>query len=193
MKMLLAQESFVITFLFFTLLLMTPACSWLQTHNNQAHRIRSLGGCGRSCRESTYKNMVSNIHMSESDGEQESSNSITKWSNPSYSSEQLKQWWDSIDRALISVGTKGVQQSHVNSLLETLKSHERVKVKLASDRMNSVDTATTFMNNDMLKNNAELLECRKREIMVGRTASTPVQPIKIGKTRDQSWFKQPKK
>ena len=117
----------------------------------------------------------------------------TKWLNPNYSPEQLRQWWDGVDKSLISVGTKGVQQSHINSLLETLKSHERVKVKLASDKMNSVDIAAIFMDNDVLKDNAELLECRRREIMVGRTDNTPVQPVKLGKTRDQSWFKQPKK
>ena len=186
------HELYLLSCLFFCVLLVTPGHSWLQMHNNPTP-LRSSMRFGSRCHGNTRERWVLIVHMSESNWELESPDSPTKWSNPSYSSDQLKQWWDSIDRALISVGTKGVQQSHVNSLLETLKSHERVKVKLASDRMNSVDTASVFMNHNILKNNAELLECRRREIMVGRTASTPVQPVKIGKTRDQSWFKQPKK
>ena len=114
------------------------------------------------------------------------------WSNPAYSKEELSLWWAKADKSLISIGSKGVQQSHVNSLLEMLKSHERVRVKIASDKLNSIATAASFMDNEMILNDAELLECRSRGFLVGRTASTPVQKRKPGWYRDPEWYKKGK-
>ena len=195
------SQAMLLLWLLVSIFLVVPGNGWVSvsTLTTPSISVSGFNTCNRrssrSSRDRNIESITNTVSMCENDNglEDESLGSPTKWSNPNYSAEQLKQWWDGINRALISVGGKGVQQSHVNSLRESLRSHERVKVKLASDRMNSIDTAADFINNDLLKNNAELLECRKREFMVGRTDTTPVQPVKIGKTRDQSWFKNPKK
>ena len=76
----------------------------------------------------------------------------SSWKNPKYEEEQLRIWWNQIDRPLISVGSKGVQPSHIRSLSEILESHVRVKVKLVSDKLDSKSIATKFMDDQLLVN-----------------------------------------
>jgi RNA-binding protein YhbY len=110
------------------------------------------------------------------------------WTNEQYSNEDLHKWWNNVDKSLISIGSNGVQPSHLNSMIELLKSHERVRVKLSSDKLNSVKIAKEFINNDILSSKVELLMCRVRGFMVGRTSSTEVIPRKPGYYRDPEWF-----
>ena len=110
------------------------------------------------------------------------------WTNEQYSNEDLHKWWNNVDKSLISIGSNGVQPSHLNSMIELLKSHERVRVKLSSDKLNSVNIAKEFINNDILSSKVELLMCRVRGFMVGRTSKTEVIPRKPGYYRDPEWF-----
>ena len=96
----------------------------------------------------------------------ESDGSTNSWSNPAYPKEELNLWWNAIDRSLMSIGSKGVQQSHVNSILELLKSHERVRVKIASDKLDSVSVAKDLCKSEILEKDLELLQCRPRAFMV---------------------------
>ena len=82
-----------------------------------------------------------------------------------YDEETLKKLWDSIPKALISVGSKGVQSSHCNSLCELLSQHNLVKVKVSSDRLNTRKIAQTFSDDENIIKIGELIECRKREFL----------------------------
>lgn len=96
-----------------------------------------------------------------------SSDNFERWCNPEFSTDQINQWFDSINKSLLTVGKSGVQDSHINSLNELLNSHERVRVKIASDKMNITETANRFMSSPLLSKSV-LLDIRKTEFMVGR-------------------------
>lgn len=96
-----------------------------------------------------------------------SGGSFERWCNPEFSIDQINEWFDSISKSLLTVGKSGVQDSHINSLNELLNSHERVRVKIASDKMNITETANRFMSSPLLSASV-LLDVRKTEFMVGR-------------------------
>lgn len=95
------------------------------------------------------------------------SNGLDTWMNEKYPANQLEKWWGSID-PLLTVGMKGVQPSHVNSLAELLKQHDRVRVKLASDKLNAIEISKSFVDSESLSGTAELLFVRRKGFMVGR-------------------------
>ena len=94
-----------------------------------------------------------------------------RWSNPAYPPDQLNTWYLELQKSLLTVGAKGISPSHINSLIELLKSHERVRVKVASDRMNTMDVSKLFTEDLAFQDVGELLEVRKREFMFGRKPS----------------------
>ena len=91
-----------------------------------------------------------------------------RWQSDKYDVDELKEIWDSVDKSLLSIGSKGIQQSHKNSLYELLKQHSVVKVKISSDRLNALEMAQGFAKDEKIEKIAELLECRKREFMFKR-------------------------
>jgi RNA-binding protein YhbY len=94
--------------------------------------------------------------------------SFTKWSNPAYSVDEVNKWFLDLKKSLISVGSKGVTENHCNSLLDLMKSHERVRIKFSNHRMDPHEGAKSFIADARVEEQAELLEVRKREIMFGR-------------------------
>ena len=96
---------------------------------------------------------------------------IERWSNPKYPESELNRWWVDLGKPLLTIGSSGIQQSHVNSLCDLLSHHERVRIKLASDKLSSVLIAAELFKFDSLVNKAELLECRHRGFMIGRLNS----------------------
>ena len=91
-----------------------------------------------------------------------------RWQSDKYSVDELKEIWDSVDKSLLSIGSKGIQESHKNSLYELLQQHAVVKVKISSDRLNTLEMAKGFAQDEKIEEIAELLECRKREFMFKR-------------------------
>lgn len=91
-----------------------------------------------------------------------------RWHNPDFKKEELNDWYCKLGKSLLTVGMKGVNQSHKNSLLELIQSHERVRVKIASDKSNIMEVAQTFLTDPALEKAVVLLEVRRREFMVGR-------------------------
>lgn len=91
-----------------------------------------------------------------------------RWHNPDFKKEDLNEWYCKLGKSLLTVGTKGVNQSHKNSLLELIQSHERVRVKIASDKFNIMEVAQAFLSDPVIEKAAVLLEVRRREFMVGR-------------------------
>jgi len=90
------------------------------------------------------------------------------WSNDKYTKQELEKWWREIDKALLTVGAKGISASQVNSLGELLNTHERVRVKLASDRQDPLVLSKELASHSVIAAKAELLLVRKRGLMFGR-------------------------
>eukprot|EP01036_Dinobryon_divergens_P026483 gene26483-35142_t len=92
------------------------------------------------------------------------------WTNPRYSSSQLQDLWRKND-PLLTVGSKGVQTSHINSLRELLSQHRIVRVKLASDKLDALMISKNFTSDQSLGARSELLEVKTKGILFQRKSS----------------------
>jgi RNA-binding protein YhbY len=95
------------------------------------------------------------------------------WSNPNYPTEQLNAWYLELDKALLTIGSKGISDTQINSLNELLKQHGRVRVKIASDRMDTRELSNKFASSEPLLSTAELLQVRRRGFMFAAKEFTP--------------------
>lgn len=91
-----------------------------------------------------------------------------RYRNPAYDDYQLEEWWKAISKSFMTIGSKGVQQTHINSLANLLDSHLRVRVKVASDAQDVLAIARHMEESEPVAGKGELLECRKKEFMFGR-------------------------
>ena len=48
-----------------------------------------------------------------------------RYRNPSFAETDLEKWWTNVPKSLLTVGSKGVQESHLNSLVNLLGEHDR--------------------------------------------------------------------
>ena len=108
----------------------------------------------------------------ESTDDKESDSDFQIWSNPAYSIDQINKWYLDIDRALITVGSKGVAPAQVNSVIDLLQQHVHIRVKVASDKLDSHLISREMADSELLVGKAELLQVRKRGFMFGTTEST---------------------
>lgn len=90
-----------------------------------------------------------------------------KWYNKSFSKEDLDNWWNSLQKPLLTIGIKGVANSQINSLKELVTSHDKVRVKLASDKLDTYAIALEILNSELISNSLTVLQVRNREIMFG--------------------------
>ena len=125
-----------------------------------------------------------------SGGDEQSKYSL--WSNPRFTSSQLRDLWRTNDplltvvRSLLDLfyfkrmhswpvwiiqGSKGVQTSHINSLRELLSQHKIVRVKLASDKLDAVMISKNFTSDQNLGPRSELLEVKTKGILFQRKSS----------------------
>jgi len=91
-----------------------------------------------------------------------------RWSNPLYDERELNKDYVSLGRSLMTIGSSGVSATHINSLVNLLSQHEKVRIKLASDKLDPHSISKIFISDDVLGIKAEVLEIRKRGIMFGR-------------------------
>ena len=93
----------------------------------------------------------------------------TRWSNPKFSKQEIDKMW-TVQDSLMTVGSKGVASTHINSLIELLSQHHTVRIKIANDKMNSMEISKQFADNEEVKKvGGELIEVRKRGFMfIGR-------------------------
>jgi len=91
------------------------------------------------------------------------------WVSNEYSSEEIEEWWRGLSGPLLTVGSKGVTAAHVRSLENLLQSHKRVRVKLASDKLDVEGMAHSFVE-QLQSSQAELLVVKRKEFMVGGSA-----------------------
>jgi RNA-binding protein YhbY len=106
-----------------------------------------------------------------------------RWLNPNYSQEQLNIWFCSLDKSLLTIGNKGVTSTHASSLYDLLSSHERVRVKIASDRLDIKKISDDLLDSECLLDKVELLEVRRREFMVGRKKGSGFSKIEVIKKK----------
>ncbi len=95
-----------------------------------------------------------------------------RWSNPNYSQADIDSWYYKLDKSLLTIGSNGLKDTHINSLRELLVSHEHVRVKIATDKINIQNISNQMVTHPDLVNTADLLSVRKREFMVGRKPSS---------------------
>ena len=115
------------------------------------------------------------------DGEDEKENNkdFQIWSNPKYSEEEINKWYLGIDRALVTVGTKGVAAGTVGSILDLLQQHVHIRVKVSSDKLDSHQLSKEIADSELLVGKAELLQVRKRGFMFGTTEDTAAKNTAI--------------
>lgn len=92
---------------------------------------------------------------------------FTNWSNPSYLAKDLNKLWNERD-GLLTIGSSGVSQSHINSLFDLVSQHDIVRVKLASDKIDPFKVSDAFLTAASLAGRIDLLEVRRRGFMVRR-------------------------
>ena len=91
---------------------------------------------------------------------------IKKWTNPLYEEEEVNKWFVDVGKSLLTIGSKGVTKSQINSLSELLKQHKRVRVKMANDKMDTKTISNEMINDEILLNKVDILQIRSREFMV---------------------------
>ena len=98
---------------------------------------------------------------------------FSRWTNPAYPPAEVEGWWRELGTAMLSLGDRGLQSSHRNSLLELLATRDRVRVKFSSDRVDQMAVTQSLMSDPGFSAVAEVLEVRRRGLMVGRKEGAP--------------------
>ena len=111
--------------------------------------------------------------------EKEDDKNFQIWTNPKYSEEQINKWYLGIDRALVTVGSKGVAAGQVNSILDLLQQHVHIRVKVSSDKFDSHLLSKEIADSELLTGKAELLQVRKRGFMFGTLEDTAAKNTAI--------------
>ena len=130
---------------------------------------------------SAYASYRLSCSESSEDGEDEKENNkdFQIWSNPKYSEEEINKWYLGIDRALVTVGTKGVAAGIVGSILDLLQQHVHIRVKVSSDKLDSHQLSKEIADSELLVGKAELLQVRKRGFMFGTMEDTAAKNTAI--------------
>lgn len=98
------------------------------------------------------------------------------WTSAEHAADAVEGWWKDLGKALMTVGSKGVTDSHVRSLKDLLGQHQRVRVKFATDKVDALALAEALVGAGPLKGQAELLVVKPRGLMVGRAAGSAAWP-----------------
>ena len=107
------------------------------------------------------------------------------WFNERLSVQDIQKMWKSSGapmkafgekgqgRALMTVGAKGVGPNTINSLVELLKQHETVRVKVSSNIIDTMQLSSDMCSCEKLKDSVEVLAVKQREFMVARKGINP--------------------
>jgi RNA-binding protein YhbY len=101
------------------------------------------------------------------------------WSSPNYPEDQINKWYLDIDKALLTVGSKGIAPGSINSLIDLLQQHVHIRVKVSTDKLNSHELSKEMASSELLVGKAELLQVRKRGFMFGTTEKTAAKNTAI--------------
>jgi RNA-binding protein YhbY len=86
------------------------------------------------------------------------------------SSDIVDQWWQTTDH-LLTIGSAGLTAKHINSLKNLVQEHAWVKVKLASNKMDTTGVAESVVQCEALAGTVKLLGVRGRFFAVGSDVS----------------------
>lgn len=104
------------------------------------------------------------------------SKALPRWQNTEkFTAAEMTQWWGQTD-ALITIGTGGLQPSHVNVLLEYLAAHNLVKVKLSTNRLSMSTFQLAEQCQEELQNvsmETEIVESRGKCFLLRRLHVLP--------------------
>jgi len=117
------------------------------------------------------------VQSSTDDEGSSSSGAFQAWFNPNYSVEEVDAWFVAIDKPLLTIGRQGPTPSTVNSLLELVKQHGRIRVKVASDRIDSRTLADELGAEAHVAEHAEVLAVKKREILFGSVDAKVIKAV----------------
>lgn len=92
------------------------------------------------------------------------------WINEDIGLNRLEKLWRSTDFS-VTIGDKGVALSHINLISQLLDHHGVLKIKLASDKLSSLEIANQIYDDSRIKEKSILLEIRSRGIMFGKKLS----------------------
>lgn len=109
--------------------------------------------------------------------EEDAGREFQAWFNPKYSKDMVDKWFVTIDKPLLTIGREGPKPSTINSLSELVRQHGRIRVKVASDRIDSLALANELAENEVVFKHAELLAVKKREFMFGSTDDAVMKSI----------------
>lgn len=101
------------------------------------------------------------------------------WVNEQYDDSLIERAriWNS-NKKLLSIGDAGLTTKHINSVLHLARSHNYVKVKLSSHRLNPMQLAESFLSMDCEESKSlcelvDLYEIRPRAILFRRKVLFP--------------------
>ena len=104
-----------------------------------------------------------------------------RWTHPKYERSVIDTWWKDLSDSMVTIGDKGVQESHVNTILQFLYAHERLRIKFSTDKVNQQSIADSLMSNEKLSGLAEVLDIRTRGMMLGRKAGVKNSNFAVAK------------
>lgn len=82
-----------------------------------------------------------------------------------FTKDQINDWWVQINKPLLTIGMKGVSSSQINGLKELILQHKRVRVKIASDKIDVDQIVDSIVGSELTKDSIVLLHIRPREVM----------------------------
>ena len=127
---------------------------------------KSFNNCNvNNIRQRIYVD-INKIYMVNNENIDDDIKDSRKWTNPSYNEEEVNKWFVEVGKSLLTIGSKGVTKSQINSLSDLLKQHKRVRVKMANDKMNTKTISNEMINDEILLNKVEMLQIRSREFFL---------------------------
>lgn len=113
----------------------------------------------------------------EEEGVSSSGGAFQAWFNPNYRVQEVDAWFVAIDKPLLTIGRQGPTPSTVNSLVELVKQHGRIRVKVASDRIDIRTLADELGADAHVAQQAEVLAVKKREILFGSVDAKVIKAV----------------
>ena len=104
----------------------------------------------------------------------------TDWHNENFSKNEIQEMWKlsgaprkafgekGQGRALLTIGAKGLGPNTLNSISELLKQHKTIRIKVASDSIDTMVLSDEIMKYPEINCKATLLAVKNREFMIGR-------------------------
>ncbi len=141
--------------------------SSVQVHNKKQQLNLSLVRGRFSC-DINHQSRNSKLVLELANNGESISSSNLKWYSPKYSPEEIDFWWKQVNRPFLTIGSKGISSSHINSLNELIGHHEKIRIRLAHSKINAHEISASLISSPNLNFPIEALQIREREILIGK-------------------------